>query len=108
MEKHAHRYSRDRDRDRRAADLAYQRPEKLIDPFTRMMAACRVLLVPGGVVVVTTHPYRTRGRLVDLPGQVAQADRRAGRGTPATENGATNSNCPAPATVDGARPAGRA
>jgi 23S rRNA G2445 N2-methylase RlmL len=76
VEKHAHRYSRDRDR--RAANLAYQRAEKLMDSFTRMMAACRALLAPGGVVVVTTRPYRTRGRLVDFPGQVAQAGRRAG------------------------------
>lgn len=76
VEKHAHRYSRDRDR--RAANLAYQRPEKLADSFTRIMAACRALLAPGGVVVVTTRPYRKNGHLVDFPGQVAEAGRRAG------------------------------
>ncbi|GAB3712551.1 hypothetical protein [Nocardiopsis oceani] len=76
VEKHAHRYSRERDR--RAANLAYQKPEKLADSFTRIMAACRTLLAPGGAVVVTTRPYRTHGRLVDFPGQVAEAGRRAG------------------------------
>ncbi|MGW5878799.1 TRM11 family SAM-dependent methyltransferase [Nocardiopsis terrae] len=76
VEKHAHRYSRDRDR--RATNLAYQKPEKLSDSFTRIMAACRELLAPGGVVVVTTRPYRKSGHLIDFPGQVAEAGRRAG------------------------------
>ena len=76
VEKYAHRYSRDRDR--RAANLAYQRPEKLADSFTRIMAACRTLLAPGGVVVVTTRPYRKNGELTDFPGQVAEAGTRAG------------------------------
>jgi predicted RNA methylase len=76
VEKHAHVYSRGRDR--RVANLAYQRPEVLSDSFTRIMAACRPLLAPGGVVVVTTRPYRTQGRLVDFPGEVAAAGRRAG------------------------------
>ncbi|SIO89585.1 TRM11 family methyltransferase [Nocardiopsis sp. JB363] len=76
VEKYAHRYSRDRDR--RAANLAYQRPEKLADSFTQIMAACRTLLAPGGVVVVTTRPYRKNGELFDFPGQVAEAGRRAG------------------------------
>ncbi|WP_285732789.1 hypothetical protein [Nocardiopsis sp. ATB16-24] len=42
------------------------------------MVACRPLLAPGGVVVVTTRPYRKDGQLVDFPGQVAEAGRRAG------------------------------
>ncbi|WP_236567992.1 TRM11 family SAM-dependent methyltransferase [Nocardiopsis sp. FR6] len=76
VEKHAHVYSRDRDR--RADNLAYQKPEVLACSFTRIMAACRPLLAPGGVVVVTTRPYRKDGRLIDFPGQVAEATRRAG------------------------------
>ncbi|GAA1115420.1 site-specific DNA-methyltransferase [Nocardiopsis exhalans] len=76
VEKHAHRYSRDRDR--RADNLAYQRPEKLAASFAQIMAACRTLLAPGGVVVVTTRPYRKNGELIDFPGQVAEAGRRAG------------------------------
>ncbi|WP_083904597.1 DNA methyltransferase [Nocardiopsis kunsanensis] len=76
VEKHAHTYTRERDR--RAANLAYQRPEQLAASFTHIMAACRPLLAPGGLVVVTTRPYRFQGRLIDFPGQVAQAGRRAG------------------------------
>ena len=76
VEKSAYRYSRDRDR--RAANLAYQKPAVLADSFTRIMAACRTLLAPGGVVVVTTRPYRKSGELIDFPGQVAQAGQRAG------------------------------
>lgn len=76
VEKHAHVYSRDRDR--RADNLAYQRPHVLASSFSRIMAACRPLLAPGGVVVVTTRPYRKDGRLIDFPGQVADAARRAG------------------------------
>lgn len=76
VEKSAHHYSRDQNR--RAANLAYQRPEQLAASFTHIMAACRPLLAPGGLVVVTTRPYRTQGRLIDFPGQVAQAGRRAG------------------------------
>ncbi|WP_236568041.1 DNA methyltransferase [Nocardiopsis sp. FR6] len=76
VEKHAHVYSRDRDR--RADNLAYQRPQVLATSFARIMAACRPLLAPGGVVVVTTRPYRKDGRLIDFPGQVAQAAQRAG------------------------------
>ncbi|MDE3721459.1 DNA methyltransferase [Nocardiopsis sp. N85] len=76
VEKHSHRYSRDRDR--RAANLAYQNPDTLADSFTQIMAACRRLLAPGGMVLVTTRPYRKAGELVDFPGQVAQAGRRAG------------------------------
>ena len=76
VEKHAHVYSRDRDR--RADNLAYQKPEVLASSFTRIMVACRPLLTPDGVVVVTTRPYRKDGQLVDFPGQVAEAGRRAG------------------------------
>lgn len=76
VEKHAHRYSRDRDR--RAANLAYQNPDKLADSFTQIMAACRGLLAPGGTVVVTTRPYRKAGHLVDFPGQITRACQDAG------------------------------
>lgn len=76
VEKHAHTYARERQRTR--SNLAYQRPGELMASFTRILAACRPLLAPGGVVVVTTRPYRTQGRLVDFPGQMAEAGRRAG------------------------------
>lgn len=76
VEKTAYTYSRDRDR--RAANLAYQRPEKLAGSFARIMAACRELLTPGGIVVVTTRPYRKGGELVDFPGQITHACQEAG------------------------------
>ncbi|MFL1375750.1 TRM11 family SAM-dependent methyltransferase [Nocardiopsis protaetiae] len=76
VEKTAYTYSRDRDR--RAANLAYQRPEKLASSFARIMGACRGLLAPGGVVVVTTRPFRKEGELVDFPGQITRACQEAG------------------------------
>ncbi|WP_306369662.1 TRM11 family methyltransferase [Nocardiopsis sp. CC223A] len=76
VEKTAYTYSRARDR--RAANLAYQRPEKLASSFARIMAACRELLAPGGVVVVTTRPFRKDGELIDFPGQITHACQEAG------------------------------
>ncbi|MFY7064718.1 DNA methyltransferase [Nocardiopsis changdeensis] len=76
VEKTAYTYSRDRDR--RAANLAYQRPQALADSFARIMAACRDLLAPDGVVVVTTRPFRKDGKLIDFPGQITQACQEAG------------------------------
>ncbi|MCY9787094.1 hypothetical protein KIK06_24730 [Nocardiopsis sp. EMB25] len=76
VEKYAHTYARGRDE--KVANLAYQKPEALLGSFARILAACRPLLAPDGVVVVTTRPYRKEGRLVDFPGQVAEAGRRAG------------------------------
>ncbi|OLT24917.1 hypothetical protein BJF83_23565 [Nocardiopsis sp. CNR-923] len=76
VEKYAHAYARGRDE--KVANLAYQKPEVLLGSFSRMLAACRPLLAPGGVVVVTTRPYRKDGHLIDFPGQVAEAGRRAG------------------------------
>lgn len=76
VDKYAHTYAQGRQR--RAANLAYQKPEALLASFTRILAACRPLLAPGAVVAVTARPYRSRGRLVDFPGQVAGAGRQAG------------------------------
>ncbi|MEV2279455.1 DNA methyltransferase [Nocardiopsis sp. NPDC049922] len=76
VEKYAHVYARERDE--KVANLAYQKPEALLGSFSRILAACRPLLAPGGVVVVTTRPYRKDGHLIDFPGQVAEASRRAG------------------------------
>ncbi|WP_081748777.1 TRM11 family methyltransferase [Nocardiopsis sp. CNT312] len=80
VEKYAHTYTRSR-RNRpegEVVNLAYQRPQELLASFARILAACRPLLAPGGVVVVTARPFRSQGRLVDFPGQVAEAGRRAG------------------------------
>ncbi|GAA4950971.1 hypothetical protein GCM10023224_39260 [Streptomonospora halophila] len=74
VDKWSHRYSSAPE----AAQLAYQKPDRLLESFTRILAASRVLLAPDAHVVVTARPFRLRGRLVDFPGQVAQAAQAAG------------------------------
>ncbi|GAA4898170.1 TRM11 family SAM-dependent methyltransferase [Streptomonospora salina] len=74
VDKWAHRYSPTPE----AAQLAYQKHDDLLDSVTRMLAAARALLEPGARVVVTVRPFRLRGRLIDFPGQVTRAARRAG------------------------------
>lgn len=74
VDKWNHRYSATRDR----AHLAHQRPDELLASFTRILAQARLLLRPGAHVVITTRPYRHKGRLVDFPGHVAAAAQQAG------------------------------
>ncbi|WP_066374747.1 hypothetical protein [Herbidospora mongoliensis] len=67
-----HLYSRDR------ANLAHQGLPGLLEGFGRILSGCVRLLRPGGVVAVTVRPYRERGELIDLPGQVQQAAGQVG------------------------------
>ncbi|MCC3654067.1 site-specific DNA-methyltransferase [Streptomyces sp. S07_1.15] len=67
-----YRYSHD------PANLAHVSTDQLLEAFTEILAQCRLLLRPGGTVVVTTRPWRTRGELVDLPSAVLAAGRAAG------------------------------
>ncbi|WP_061294054.1 TRM11 family SAM-dependent methyltransferase [Herbidospora cretacea] len=67
-----HLYSRDR------GNLAHQGLPGLLEGFGRILAGCVRLLRPGGVVAVTVRPYRERGELIDLPGQVQQAAEQVG------------------------------
>ena len=60
------------------ANLASRRLDDLLAGFGEILAACRTLLKPGGVAVVTTRPWRQRGELVDLPGAVLAAGASAG------------------------------
>ena len=46
--------------------------------FTQILAGCRALLRPGGLVVVTARPWRHRGELVDLPAAVLATGASAG------------------------------
>jgi tRNA G10 N-methylase Trm11 len=55
------RYSRD------PANLAHQPLRALAAGFGEILAACLPYLAPGGIVAVTTRPWRQRGVLVDLP-----------------------------------------
>jgi modification methylase len=70
--KYDDRYSRD------PANLAHHGLDDLLAGFTHILAGCRELLRPGGIVVVTARPWRQRGELVDLPAAVIAAGERAG------------------------------
>ncbi|WP_430788198.1 TRM11 family SAM-dependent methyltransferase [Actinoplanes sp. G11-F43] len=59
-------------------NLAYRDLTGLADGFALILAGCRTLLRPGGVVVVTARPWRKHGQLVDLPSAVIGAGVRAG------------------------------
>jgi len=67
-----HRYSGDR------ANLAHRPLPALLDGFTEILDACRPLLAPDAVAVVTARPYRRDGRLVDFPSAVIAAAAEAG------------------------------
>ncbi|MDX6738143.1 TRM11 family SAM-dependent methyltransferase [Actinocorallia sp. A-T 12471] len=67
-----HRYSEDR------SNLAYRQFPALIEGFGQILAGSSLLLRPGGVLAVTTRPFRVKGELVDLPGEVITAAERAG------------------------------
>jgi tRNA G10 N-methylase Trm11 len=66
------RYSRD------AANLAHVGDVGLLHAVREIFAACVALLRPGGVVVVTTRPWRRDGLLVDFPGAVLRSAEAAG------------------------------
>ncbi|MCD0450423.1 hypothetical protein LO762_14660 [Actinocorallia sp. API 0066] len=72
MSKWDHRYSEDR------SNLAYRRFPALIEGFGQILAGSSLLLRPGGVLAVTTRPFRVKGELVDLPGEVLAAAENAG------------------------------
>jgi modification methylase len=50
----------------------------LLEALGQVLAGCRALLRPGGVVVLTARPYRHREQLIDLPGQLTQLAEVAG------------------------------
>jgi hypothetical protein len=60
------------------ADLGRASDPALLDGITQILAACRVLLRSGGVVVLTARPWRRRGLLVDFPGALMRAGEQAG------------------------------
>ncbi len=59
-------------------NLGNTNPTRLLAGVEQILAGCRRVLRPGGLVVLTTRPWRFHGALVDLPGQVAHAAERAG------------------------------
>ncbi|WP_460366527.1 TRM11 family SAM-dependent methyltransferase [Actinocorallia lasiicapitis] len=72
VEKWNHRYSADRN------NLAYRGLPELMEVFGQILAGCREILRPGGVVAITIRPIRAKGELVDLPGEVIATAQEAG------------------------------
>jgi hypothetical protein len=60
------------------ANLGNTTPTQLLAGVEQILAGCARVLRPGGLVVLTTRPWRLHGVLIDLPGQVARAAERAG------------------------------
>jgi hypothetical protein len=59
-------------------NLARGTHQRLLSGFTDILVGCLPLLRPGGIVAITTRPFRTRGQLIDFPAQVWAAAQDAG------------------------------
>jgi modification methylase len=70
--KHDDRYSID------PANLAHRSHQTLLEALELILGGCRRLVRPGGMVVLTAHPWRRHGHLVDFPGQLTRAAEAAG------------------------------
>src|SRR6266508_3483170 len=66
-------------------NLGNGNPARLLAGVEQILAGCARVLRPGGLVVLTTRPWRWHGALVDLPGQVTRAAQQAGL-TPVERN----------------------
>jgi modification methylase len=59
-------------------DLARASDQALLAAMEQILGACRAVLRPGGVVVLTARPWRHRSLLVDFPGALVRAGEHAG------------------------------
>jgi SAM-dependent methyltransferase len=59
-------------------NLARVSDQVLLGAMQQILAACRTLLRPGGVLVLTARPWRRRGLLVDFSGALVRAGEHAG------------------------------
>jgi site-specific DNA-cytosine methylase len=59
-------------------NLARASDHVLLDAIEQILSACRTLLRPGGLLVLTARPWRRRGLLVDFPGALVRAGDQAG------------------------------
>ncbi|MBA3736780.1 MAG: site-specific DNA-methyltransferase [Actinobacteria bacterium] len=79
VEQYDNRYSHNPDN---LAQLPRQRGRRGRPSFTtalaEILAGCRRLLAADGFLILTARPYRRKGELVDLPGQLEQLAREAG------------------------------
>ncbi|XVS62027.1 TRM11 family SAM-dependent methyltransferase [Actinosynnema sp. CA-299493] len=51
---------------------------RLLAGFTRILAALRTFLKPGGHIAITIRPWREHAELIDLPSQILACGRTAG------------------------------
>lgn len=72
MYKWDHAYGKD------SGNLARGSHYRLLSGFTDILTGCLPLLRPGGIVAITTRPFRRNGQLIDFPGQVWTAAQDAG------------------------------
>ncbi|WP_020670210.1 TRM11 family SAM-dependent methyltransferase [Amycolatopsis nigrescens] len=72
VRKHDNRYGRDR------ANLAHRSLPMLLRGFTDILRRAVPLLRPGGVVAITTRPFRIDGELIDFPSLTLDAAINAG------------------------------
>jgi modification methylase len=70
--KYDNAYSPDR------ANLGRVPQPALLEALREILAGCRALLRPGGLLVLTARPWRRRDQLVDFPGQLLRAAEAAG------------------------------
>jgi DNA modification methylase len=74
IQKYYHRYGNTLDR----GNLANIGHHRLLAGFTRILAALRTFLRPGGHIVITIRPWREHAELIDLPSQILACGRAAG------------------------------
>jgi hypothetical protein len=60
------------------SNLARGSHDRLLTGFTDILTGCVPLLRPGGIVAITTRPFRRHGHLIDFPNQVWAAAQHAG------------------------------
>ncbi|GLY79213.1 hypothetical protein Airi01_074800 [Actinoallomurus iriomotensis] len=59
-------------------NLARGSHDRLVSGFSDILLGCVPLLRPGGIVAITTRPFRRHGHLIDFPHQVWAAAQDAG------------------------------
>jgi DNA modification methylase len=74
VQKYHHLYGNTLDR----GNLANIGHHRLLAGFTRILAALRTFLKPGGHIAITIRPWREHAELIDLPSQILTCGRAAG------------------------------
>ena len=74
VQKYHHLYGNTLDR----GNLANIGHHRLLAGFTRILAALRTFLKPGGHIAITIRPWREHAELIDLPSQILACGRAAG------------------------------